>query len=296
MKGIILAGGKGTRLYPMTQVVSKQLLPIYDKPLIYYPMSSLMMAGIKEILIISTTHDLLRYFELFGDGSQLGISIKYATQDKPGGIPEAFIIGEDFIGKDSVALILGDNIFYSQILSKLLYDAAMNEKGATIFGVYNKSPKDFGVLGFNRHGQVTSIEEKPENPKSNYVIPGLYFYDNDVIEMSKKLKPSSRNELEVTDLNKMYLSQGKLRVKILGRGAAWFDAGTHDWLLEASQFISTIQNRQGLYIACLEEIAFNLGYIDVHQLRGLAHGLKGNDYGNYLRMIADGKIEIEVLV
>ena len=216
MKGIILAGGYGTRMYPLTKVISKHLLPVYDKPLIYYPMSSLLIAGIKDILIIATPHDIPRYHELFGDGSQLGISIKYAAQDKPGGIPEAFIIGEEFIGKDNVALILGDNIFYSQILSKLLYNAAMNKKGATIFGVYNNSPKDFGVLGFNRHGQVTSIEEKPNNPKSNYVIPGLYFYDNDVIEMSKKLKPSSRNELEVTDLNKMYLSEGKLNVKILG--------------------------------------------------------------------------------
>lgn len=295
MKGIILAGGYGTRMYPLTKVISKHLLPVYDKPLIYYPMSSLLIAGIKDILIIATSHDIPRYYELFGDGSQLGIYIKYAAQDKPGGIPEAFIIGEEFIGKDSVALILGDNVFYSQILSKLLYDAANKGSGATIFGVFNKSPKDFGVLGFDAMGKVISIEEKPSNPKSNYVIPGLYFYDNKVIGMAKKLKPSSRGELEVTDLNKKYLEQGNLSVKILGRGTAWFDAGTYNWLLEASQFISAIQNRQGLYIACLEEIVYNAGYIDIHQLRKLAHEMKGTDYGNYLTMIANGNIDIEVL-
>lgn len=296
MKGIILAGGYGTRMYPLTKIISKHLLPIYDKPLIYYPMSSLLIAGIKDILIISTKQDILNYKKLFGDGSQLGISIQYEIQNKAGGIPEAFIIGKKFIGDDSVALILGDNIFYSQILSKLLYEAANRKSGATIFGVYNKSPKDFGVLGFNAMGKVISIEEKPENPRSNYVVPGLYFYDNDVINIVKKLKPSSRGELEITDLNKIYLNQGKLNVKILGRGTAWFDAGTHDWMLEASQFISTIQRSQGLYIACLEEIVFNAGYIDSKQLQKLAIGLKGTDYGKYLKMIADGKIEIEVLV
>ena len=289
MKGIILAGGFGTRLYPLTKVISKHLLPVYDKPLIYYPLSVLMLAGIREILIISTEPDIPRYRELLGDGTQIGLSFQYAAQGRPNGLPEAFLIGEKFIGKDSVALILGDNIFYGQTLSKILGDIVMDQKGATIFGIYAKNPKPFGVIEFDKNGNVISIEEKPKKPKSNFVVPGLYFYDNNVIPMTKQLKPSARGELEISELNQMYLNKKNLNVRLLGRGMAWFDAGTHDSLLEAAHFIATIQNRQGLYIACIEEIAFNFGYIDARQLRFLAHGLKNTDYGKYLITLASGK-------
>jgi glucose-1-phosphate thymidylyltransferase len=290
MKGIILAGGFGTRLYPLTKVLSKHLLPVYDKPLIYYSLSVLMLAGIRDILIISTPQDIPRYRELLGAGTQLGLSFKYAAQDKPSGLPEAFIIGEKFIGKENVALILGDNIFYGQTLSKILRDAVTVQRGATIFGIYTKNPKPFGVIEFDKKGNVIAIEEKPKKPKSNFVVPGLYFYDNDVIAMAKQLKISPRGELEISELNEMYLKKGKLNVKLFGRGMAWFDSGTHDSLLEAAHFIATIQNRQGLYIACIEEIAFNSGYINARQLRSLAHGLRNTDYGKYLLTLATEKI------
>ncbi len=282
MKGIILAGGKGTRLYPMTKVVSKQLLPLYDKPMIYYPLSILMLADIRDILIISTPRDLPMYEELLGDGSKLGINISYKEQAEPKGLAEAFIIGEDFIGKDSVCLVLGDNVFYGQGMTDILREAQNNKEGATIFGFGVKNPKAFGVVEFDKDFNVMSIEEKPENPKSNYAVPGLYFYDNDVIEISKNVKPSARGELEITSLNNEYLRRGKLKVQLMNRGIAWLDTGTPQNMLKASSFIEEIQEMQGLYIACLEEIAWRRGFISDEQLETLGQDLKQTDYGQYL--------------
>ena len=282
MKGIVLAGGSGTRLYPITKVVSKQLLPVYDKPMIYYSLSVLMLAGIKEILIISTPRDLLMYEELLGDGSRLGLKLSYAVQNNPNGLAEAFIIGEEFIGDDNVTLILGDNIFYGHRFTEILKRAITIEKGAVIFGYYTNNPEAFGVVEFDDDWNVISIEEKPENPKSNYIVPGLYIYDNSVIEIAKKVKPSERGEVEITSINEEYLKQGNLKVELLGRGMAWLDTGTHSGLLEASNFIETVQKRQGLYIACLEEIAYSKGYIDDEQLLKTAYELKKTDYGQYL--------------
>ena len=282
MKGIILAGGSGTRLYPLTRSISKHLLPIYDKPMIYYPLSTLMLAGIKEILIISTPQDTPRYKELLGNGSDLGISINYAIQPSPNGIAQAFIIGEPFIGKDQVTLILGDNLFYGPEFEKLLIDAANQEKGATVFGYYVNDPERFGVIDFSEDGTVLSIEEKPSLPKSNYAVTGLYFYDNRVIEMAKSIRPSQRGELEITDVNKAYLDFGELSVKLLGSGNAWIDTGTHQSLDKASQFIKTIEETQNIKIACIEEIAFQKGYISEEKLYNLAKPLMKNDYGKYL--------------
>ena len=282
MKGIILAGGKGTRLYPMTKVVSKQLLPLYDKPMIYYPLSILMLADIRDILIISTPRDLPIYEELLGDGSKLGINISYKEQAEPKGLAEAFIIGEDFIGKDSVCLVLGDNVFYGQGMTDILREAQNNKEGATIFGFGVKNPKAFGVVEFDKDFNVMSIEEKPENPKSNYAVPGLYFYDNDVIEISKNVKPSARGELEITSVNNEYLRRGKLKVQLMNRGIAWLDTGTPQNMLKASSFIEEIQEMQGLYIACLEEIAWRRGFISDEQLEILGQDLKQTDYGQYL--------------
>jgi glucose-1-phosphate thymidylyltransferase len=282
MKGIILAGGFGTRLYPITKAVSKHLLPVYDKPLIYYPLSVLMLAGIREILIISTPRDIPLYKELLGDGHQLGMQFSYAPQEKPGGLAEAFIIGEEFIGRGPVALILGDNIFYGQHFSTLLRDAASYNNGATIFGYYVRDPRAYGVVEIGLNGEVLSIEEKPKNPRSNFAVPGLYFYDNDVIRIAKSIEPSRRGELEITDVNREYLKHGKLRAILFGRGMAWLDAGTHHSLLEASNFIEAIQKRQGLYIACIEEIAFQMGYIDKEQLLRLSSELNNTEYGRYL--------------
>ncbi|MGM0472353.1 MAG: glucose-1-phosphate thymidylyltransferase RfbA [Bacillota bacterium] len=286
MKGIILAGGSGTRLYPITQGVSKQLLPIYDKPMIYYPLSILMLAGIKEILIISTSKSLPLYQDLLGDRSQLGISFSYAVQDEPNGIAEAFIIGEDFIGDEEVALILGDNILYGQGLTGMLREAKKIQKGGVIFGYEVNDPSAFGVVDFNQEGKVTSLEEKPANPKSNYAVPGLYFYDNQVVEIAKNLEPSKRGELEITDINREYLTREQLRVQLLGRGMAWLDTGTHDGLLKAANFVETIQKRQGLYISCIEEIAYRMGYINKEDLLDLAEPLSKTDYGQYLKSIA----------
>ena len=288
MKGIILAGGLGTRLYPVTLAISKQILPVYDKPMIYYPMSVLMLAGIKEILIISTPRDIVVFQELFGDGSKLGLKMEYKIQSEPKGLAEAFIIGEEFIGNDRVALVLGDNIFYGRGFSGMLANAAGREAGATIFGYYVKDPTAYGVVGFDQDGTVTSIEEKPKEPKSNYAVPGLYFYDNEVIEIAKNIEPSPRGELEITEVNNQYLKKGTLKVELMGRGMAWLDTGNHDSLLEASNYVASIQKRQGLYISCLEEIAYKQGFIDKEQLLRLAESMKTTDYGKYLFEIANG--------
>jgi len=282
MKGIVLAGGSGTRLYPITKAVSKQLLPLYDKPMIYYPISVLMLAGIREILIISTPRDLPMYEDLLGDGSGFGVELSYEVQENPNGLAEAFIIGEDFIGSDNVALILGDNIFHGHRFTEILERARDLDEGAVIFGYYTNNPESFGVVEFDKDWNVLSIEEKPEKPKSNYIVPGLYFYDNDVIEIAKNVKPSDRGEVEITSVNEEYLKRGKLKVELLGRGMAWLDTGTHEGLLEASNFIETIQKRQGLYIACLEEIAYLKGYINDEELLKTACELKKTDYGQYL--------------
>ncbi len=288
MKGIILAGGSGTRLYPLTLAVSKQMLPIYDKPMIYYPLSILMLAGIRDILIISTERDLPRFEELFGTGEQLGLRMTYAVQDKPRGLADAFIVGKEFIGSDRVALILGDNIFYGQSFSKLLKSVAAREEGATIFGYYVRDPREYGVVEFDSNGMAVSIEEKPEKPKSNYAVPGLYFYDNDVIKIAENVKPSARGEIEITSINNAYLEMGKLHVETLGRGFAWLDTGSHDNLLEASDFVSAMQRRQGLYVSCIEEIAFRSGFIDKEQLLKLAEPLLKTAYGVYLTEVANG--------
>ncbi|OQY10905.1 MAG: glucose-1-phosphate thymidylyltransferase [Marinitoga sp. 4572_148] len=282
MKGIVLAGGSGLRLYPITRAISKQLIPVYDKPLIYYPLSTLMLSGIRDILIISNKEFITLYKQLLGNGNQFGINIKYKIQNYPNGIAEAFLIGEDFIGKDNVALILGDNIFYGQGFSDVLKKAKALTEGASIFAYYVKNPSEFGVVEFDKNFNVINIEEKPKNPRSNYAIPGLYFYDNNVIDIAKKIKPSQRGELEITDVNKEYLKLGKLKVQILGRGFAWLDSGTPEGLLEASNFVSAIQKRQGLYIACLEEIAYRNSWITKENLKKVAEELKNTEYGKYL--------------
>ncbi|WP_304180845.1 glucose-1-phosphate thymidylyltransferase RfbA [Leptotrichia trevisanii] len=282
MKGIILAGGSGTRLYPLTKSISKQIIPIYDKPMIYYPLSVLMLANIKDILIISTPRDLPLFQELLGDGSNLGISLKYKVQEKPNGLAEAFLIGEEFIGDDNVALILGDNIFYGSGFTGLVEQAANLTEGAAIFGYPVKDPRAYGVVKFDENGKAISLEEKPENPKSNYAIPGLYFYDNTVIEKAKNVKPSARGEIEITAVNEMYLSEGNLNVKNLGRGIAWLDTGTHEALLEAANFVQTVQKRQGLYIACIEEIAYQKGWITAERIKKLSEPMIKTEYGKYL--------------
>ena len=288
MKGIILAGGSGTRLYPLTKAISKQIMPIYDKPMIYYPLSTLMLAGIREILIISTPRDLPTFQELLGDGSQLGLEMHYAVQEYPRGLAEAFIIGEEFIGDDTVAMVLGDNIFYGQSFSKVLKEAASRDKGATIFGYYVKDPSEYGVVEFDENGMAISIEEKPKYPKSNYAVPGLYFYDNDVVKIAKSVKPSARGEIEITSINNEYLRRGDLHVETLGRGFAWLDTGSHDNLLEAANFVATFQKRQGMYVSCIEEIAFRRGFINKDQLLALAQPLLKTAYGQYLVDVANG--------
>ena len=288
MKGIILAGGSGTRLYPLTKAVSKQIMPVYDKPMIYYPMSTLMLADIREIMIISTPRDLPVFRELLGDGSQLGMELSYAVQEHPGGLAESFLIWADCIGGDRVALVLGDNIFYGQSFSRVLREVAAREKGATIFGYYVRDPREYGVVEFDESGKALSIEEKPEKPKSNYAVPGLYFYDNDVVEIARNVKPSARGELEITSVNNEYLRRGKLRVETLGRGFAWLDTGNHDSLLDAADFVAAFQKRQGLYISCIEEIAYKRGFIDKEQLLLLAEPLMKTNYGKYLVEVANG--------
>ena len=286
MKGIILAGGSGTRLYPITRGISKQLIPVYDKPMVYYPLSTLMLAGIRDILVISTPEYTHLFEELLGDGSEFGINLSYKIQEKPNGLAEAFILGKDFIGNDSVCLILGDNIYYGSGLSKLLQEAAQKEDGATVFGYHVNDPERFGVVEFDNEMHALSIEEKPAQPKSNYAVTGLYFYDNDVVDIATNLKPSPRGELEITDVNKEYLRRGKLDVKLIGRGYSWLDTGTHDSMLEAASFIATIQKRQNLKVACLEEIAYRMGWISKDKLVELAQPMKKNDYGQYLLRLA----------
>ena len=288
MKGIILAGGSGTRLYPLTKSISKQIMPVYDKPMIYYPLSILMLAGIRDILIISTPRDLPVFKDLFGTGEQLGLNMSYAVQEQPRGLADAFIVGEEFIGDDSVALILGDNIFYGQSFSKILKKVASRESGATIFGYYVRDPREYGVVEFDEEGNALSIEEKPEKPKSNYAVPGLYFYDNDVIEIAKNVKPSARGEIEITSVNNEYLRRGTLKVETLGRGFAWLDTGNHDALLDAADFVAAFQKRQGLYISCIEEIAYRQGFINKEQLMELAQPLLKTEYGKYLVEVAEG--------
>lgn len=287
MKGIILAGGSGTRLYPLTKAVSKQILPIYDKPMIYYPLSVLMLSDIRDILIISTPRDIETFKELFGDGSFIGLRISYKVQPSPDGLAQAFILGEEFIGDDSVCLVLGDNIFYGYGLPKILRQASSLNNGATVFGYYVSDPERYGVVEFDKNKKVVGIEEKPEKPKSNYAVTGLYYYDNSVVEKAKKLKPSKRGELEITDLNKLYLEEGTLKTELLGRGMAWLDTGTHESLIQASNFIASIEQRQGLKVSCIEEIAYRKGYINDEQLKRLAESLKKNQYGQYLLKLLD---------
>ena len=290
MKGIILAGGSGTRLYPLTKAISKQILPVYDKPMIYYPLSTLMLANIRDILIISTPRDIEIFKNLLGDGKQLGIHLEYAIQENPRGLAEAFIIRESFIGDDRVALVLGDNIFYGRHFSSVL-ETAVSQSGATIFGYYVKNPKEYGVVTFDKNAKVLTLEEKPEHPKSHYAVPGLYFYDNDVIDIAKTISPSKRGELEITAVNNRYLERGKLNIKILGRGFAWLDTGNHDSLLEASEYVASIQKRQGLYVSCIEEIAYIKGFIDRMQLLKLAEQFSKTEYGGYLQRLADENVE-----
>ena len=291
MKGIILAGGSGTRLYPLTKAISKQIMPVYDKPMIYYPLSTLMLAGIRDVLIISTPRDLPVFEDLLGTGEQLGMHFAYAVQEQPRGLADAFIIGADFIGNDSVALVLGDNIFYGQSFSKVLRNVAQtveNEKGSVIFGYYVRDPREYGVVEFDENGKALSIEEKPEHPKSNYAVPGMYFYDNDVVEIAANVKPSARGEIEITSINNEYLRRGTLRVETLGRGFAWLDTGNHDSLLDAADFVAAFQKRQGLYISCIEEIAYKRGFINKDQLLALAEPLLKTNYGKYLVEVANG--------